>query len=412
MTNIRKRNVLYILHTAQIGGAAKSFFLFLQQIDTSSFNPIIWVGDDGPFAESFRIKGFKVYVGGIASFENTTHFQVNFSIDSVYMIFRFIINIIPTIIKMVTIIRREKIDLVHINSSTPLLCGFISKLMKVKLIWHVREVFPDNGLKNIQTRIIQYCSDAIIAISERVKKDFTKNQKIHVIYNPIDIAFHDKQFDSFAIKKEMNINPDVKIVGIVGQVLRVRGHFILLEAARTVINKKDDVIFIVVGESPRGEKSKLKKIMKDLLIFICHKDFMKDDERLRVLINKYQLEKQFIMLGYRREVDRLISIMDIVVCPNIAEEAFGRVMYEAGSQRKAIITSNLESFLETINDCVNGKLVEPNNPRELADAIIQILSDDKNAQLMGENLFRIVKERCEKKGQAISIMQLYNGFAY
>jgi teichuronic acid biosynthesis glycosyltransferase TuaC len=80
----------------------------------------------------------------------------------------------------------------------------------------------------------------------------------------------------------------------------------------------------------------------------------------------------------------LYSYADVFILPSLSE---GRptVINEAMVSGCAIIASNIDGVPEQVIDGYNGFLVEPGNPRQLANKIRQLVEDENLIRIMGKN---------------------------
>jgi len=77
-------------------------------------------------------------------------------------------------------------------------------------------------------------------------------------------------------------------------------------------------------------------------------------------------------LGHSDNVQEEIAKVDCVVLPSY-REGLSRVLLEASSMEKPIITTNVPGCRDVVDNAVNGYLVEVKNSTKLAEAIEQIL---------------------------------------
>ena len=68
-------------------------------------------------------------------------------------------------------------------------------------------------------------------------------------------------------------------------------------------------------------------------------------------------------LGFRRDIPRLMRMMDLIVHASTAPEPFGRVLVEAMLARTPLIASRAGGALEIVQDRVSGRLVAPDDVR-------------------------------------------------
>ena len=75
---------------------------------------------------------------------------------------------------------------------------------------------------------------------------------------------------------------------------------------------------------------------------------------------------------------------------------------------KPIIASNLGGFKEIIKDGKHGKLVEPGNPQDLADALTEILKNRDLTNEMGKSVKKLSLNWPDWKEIARQTIEIYN----
>ena len=103
-----------------------------------------------------------------------------------FKVFKSIFFNLYAVYKITQLIKKEKVDIVHTNTSV-LAAGIIaSKLADVKHVWHLREYqfgwYPFIGFNLLRALIKK--SDAVISITKDIKK-FFKCEKADVIYDAV-----------------------------------------------------------------------------------------------------------------------------------------------------------------------------------------------------------------------------------
>ena len=76
----------------------------------------------------------------------------------------------------------------------------------------------------------------------------------------------------------------------------------------------------------------------------------------------------------RIKVCKLMLSSSLVVVPSIWPEPLGRVAIEANYLGIPVVASNIGGLPEVVEDGITGYLVEPNNPKALAEGIVKALS--------------------------------------
>jgi len=98
-------------------------------------------------------------------------------------------------------------------------------------------------------------------------------------------------------------------------------------------------------------------------------------------------------IGKTDDIESFFDLADFIVCPSY-REGLSRLLIEAASCRKAIITTNVPGCRDIVEENFNGFLCEPRNSNSLKEVILRGIKTS-NADLVrfGENSREIVKSR-------------------
>lgn len=283
---------------------------------------------------------------------------------------------------------KNPIDILHIHE---VYTGFAASISKISLgipfvcSLHneVRKVLP-----------IKSCN-RFIAVSEYVKKFLIDEHKINQnkisILNPaIDVKIHNSKSHEDA-KKELGLK-NKKLILFVGRKCPEKGPLILIKALNNVIKKYPDTICYLIGPdysfglNINSYSKYLQNAIKEL--GLANNVFLKG------FVSNFELQLYYLA-------------SDIFVCPSVWNEPFGIVLLEALSYGKPVIASKVGGIPEIIEDKRTGLLVNPNNPRELGDAILFLLRNPLLAQSLGLNGFREVEKKYDFKTVSNICLEIY-----
>lgn len=202
-------------------------------------------------------------------------------------------------------------------------------------------------------------ADRIIAISEQTKEDIIKyfdadENKISVVYQGCNNIFR---------------NPITEInIENVRKKYNLPSHFLLNVGA---IEKRKNAALII-------EALHLKKIDIPLVIVGKAYEYIND---LKNLISKYKMENQvtFIHNAETADLPAIYAMAEIFIYPSIFE-GFGIPVLEALCTCTPVIASTGTCFEETGGP--DTVYINPYDPEELAVSIQNILSDQKQRELM------------------------------
>lgn len=114
-------------------------------------------------------------------------------------------------------------------------------------------------------------------------------------------------------------------------------------------------------------------------------------------IAELQVGHAIRLVGYVKDVPELFAAADVFVLPSVAipglpQEGTPLAIEEAGAAGIPVVTTRISGNAEIIRDGFNGRVVAPQQPAQLADAIVDVLRNPERMK-MGENGKRVVRER-------------------
>ena len=276
------------------------------------------------------------------------------------------------------IISEIKPDLVHIRSRWPANCfnGILKKL-KIPIVTTYHGTYSGNNnyfKRNYNRAMVD--GDKVIAISDFISNEIIKffpkaKNKIVVIHRGIDT----KYFDPKSINETRKLNAITSlglyesphIILLPGRITRWKGHLVAIKSAKIIKDLRPDLnfVFLIVGshQNRDGYKNNLNKQLK-----------------------KNGLESNVIFTGSKIDMPAIYTLADIVLSTSIEPEAFGRVSCEASSMTKPVIASNLGASKDIILNNKTGWLVNPNDEKNLAEKILEVLDfPQEKKDLVGSN---------------------------
>lgn len=90
-------------------------------------------------------------------------------------------------------------------------------------------------------------------------------------------------------------------------------------------------------------------------------------------------------LGNVKDMPSLISQNDVVCLPTTYGEGVPRILIEAASCQRAIVTTDVAGCREIVSHNYNGFLVSPNDPRSLAEHLQTLIVDKDKLVKFGKN---------------------------
>jgi len=255
--------------------------------------------------------------------------------------------------KLVTIIRNEKIDIVHARSRVPAWIAFFAcRQTEAHFLTTCHGYYSTNFL----SRVMGW-GKMIIAISEIIGRhmieDFsTPAENIRVIPRSVDL-------NKFNVPRPPKTDKKSFTVCIIGRITPLKGHPYFLKAMARVLNQMPSVRVQIIGDAPAK-----KQPYKDELI---------------LLTKRLGIADKVEFMGNRRDIPQLLSKADCLVLSTITHEAFGRVIIEAQAAGVPVVATQVGGVTEIIDHEKTGLLVMPKDEQAMAEAVIRILRNPQMA---------------------------------
>ncbi|MFH1414091.1 MAG: glycosyltransferase family 4 protein [Candidatus Omnitrophota bacterium] len=295
-------------------------------------------------------------------------------------------KILASAFKLKSVIRREKIDLVHSHSRTTQVLGVL--LYKFYALAHISTCHGFFKAR-FSRRLFPCWGQKVIAISEPVRdhliKDFKVNERdIIVIHNGIDLErFSWAGTQERAEKKREFGLGDGPVVGIVARLADIKGHLYLIRAMKQVLERVADARLLIIGEGRMYKK--LVDLSKTLGI----------DNSVEFIPKLSDTRDAFL-------------VIDIFAMPSL-KEGLGLSIMEAMACGLAVVACGVGGITSLINDQVNGLLVEPANVDQLAKALLELLTDPSRAKSLGIAASDFVRKNFSQEKMVELTERVYSG---
>ncbi len=275
----------------------------------------------------------------------------------------------PCMFTIAKLIRKYHVDIVHVNGGLNIQVSLAAKFSRAKLLWHLNDVRNPKLLKLTLLVLFRVLPDKVVVASTAVEECYYgKNnaaEKMEVLYPPVDTSrFYPDEITATKYRHELRIQPEEKVVGIVGNINPFKGYEYFLQAARLIKQEIENVKFLVVGEK-----------------LATHERYW---QNIRSLLTDLDLEEDVIFTGHRTDICEILNLMDVFVLSSI-HEAAPIVVLEAMACAKPIVATNVGGVPELVVDGETGIVVPPRDSKAVAVAVLRLLDQPEKAIQMGLN---------------------------
>jgi glycosyltransferase involved in cell wall biosynthesis len=344
-------NVLYVIWSLGLGGAEQVVISLAKGLDRNKFKPFVCcLNDEGRFAEEVKKEGIQVIALNKAK-------GIDFSLIS----------------KMVRVIKENNIQIIHTHLWGANFWGrFAASAAKVPVVVteHNVDVWK-SSLHFMIDRFLFRKTDCFIAVSETVRNFYAQKlgiekEEIRVVYNGVDTTMSQgHNVTRSQVKASLGVKEDEKVIAVIGRLVPQKGMAFFLEALREMFNANlresnangrglDKIKVLIVGEGPLLESHKSQ-------------------------VASHKLNDKVKFLGFRKDIQEILSITDILVLPS-SREGLPMILLEAMGAGAIVIATRVGGTPELVQDGVNGYLVEYGDISGLREKLEDILSTVNGSQ--------------------------------
>ena len=385
---MRSKRILYVELAPAVGGSVISLYQLVKGLDRERYTPLVMMRAGNPYVERFRALDVPVATLGeadrgdaVQSAQESAPLRWEGLRQSGLAgglkrsaIGEGLVHLAGFYLRTWPELRREaqalgeqfealaqrsgRPDLVHLND---VVCVSRAGIMAARqaglpAICHLRAM----AWRNHADRRLSHYLRGYICISQAVdayqRRLGGRTSPSWIVYNGLDLAEFPDDLPRTAgeARRELGLCVDDQVVGCVGRLVAWKGQEVLLRALAELAPQFPRLRGLIVGAPERGGEGYV--------------------EQLQRLAASLGLEDRVVFTGFRRDVPRLLSALDILAHTSTAPEPFGRVLIEGMAAGVAVIGAAAGAVPEIITDGVNGRTVPPNDPRALAEALADALT--------------------------------------
>jgi starch synthase len=308
------------------------------------------------------------------------------------------------------------VDVIHTHTWYVSMAGFLAKkLHSIPFVltthsleplraWKAEQLGSGYAMSSWMERTAILDADAIIAVSKGTKADILRaypdvqTDRIHVIYNGIDLAQYQKTSDTSALPG-FGVNLAQPYILFVGRITRQKGVTHLVDAIRYLPPNTQVVLCAGAPDTPEIAAEMRSKV----------------EEARAHNPNIVWIDKMVT----KEDAIQLYSNCAVFACPSVYEP-FGIINLEAMACQAPVVASATGGILEVVVDGTTGYLVPfeqdpvtsfPTNPdkfaRDLAAKLSTLLADRAKAKQFGQAGRKRVEEHFSWTAIADQTTDLY-----
>jgi len=339
----KKINLMHIVLSLVIGGLERLVVESSLRLDPDRFNVEVCCLDElGHFSEYLMNRGINVTL-----LQRNQHRH-----DFFYPI------------RLMSLLRARNIHVMQMHSGTFFLAsqgGFLARTPAMVYTDHGRPLF-EKKIHMIEDRISSWFAHKIIAVSHELEQHLVEvvklpAKKTTTIINGINTKVFATHPSPETLANELGIPQDHQVVGTVARLEKIKDQLTMIDAFKMVHDQIPKSILLFVGDGP-------------------------ERTRLQASVEKNKLTGSVIFTGGRKDVPELLNLFDIFVLTSLSEGTSISLLEAMASGVPAVVT-DVGGNPSIVDDMVNGIIVKTKKIRQIAEAILSLLSNHDQRRQFG-----------------------------
>lgn len=305
-------------------------------------------------AEGMRSRGHEITIavvkgGKLAEKARSASFQV-YEMDFTKS------KAMKTILQLISIIKKHKIDLVNTHSSMDAWLGGIASRISRKKVIRTRHLSTPTR-KGLNSRLIyNTLADFVVTTSSRIITPIIRQAKIDqkrckLIATGIDPKkLQPSQDDVLAFRQKIGVSKEDCLVGTVCIIRSWKGIEDFMRAANLLRDIKQ-LKWVIIGDG-----------------YI---------DQYKALAAELSLGNILYFAGHLEDPSPAIAALDIFCLLSTANEGISQACLQAAYLEKPLITTTIGGLPEVCRQAETGILVPPYNPKDVAAAVLSLYDDSE-----------------------------------
>ena len=233
--------------------------------------------------------------------------------------------------------------------------------------------------------------DSVLAVSPQVREfcirqDGLNPAKVRTLFSGLELEGIAKATSRTIMRLQMNIPENVPVIATVGNIRRVKGIDVLVEAAALVCRKYPKAIFLVVGRKSDEE--------------YC--------QELETRIYSLGLSANFLFLGSCEDVFSILRMSDIFCLPS-RSEGFSNALIEAMACRLPCVATDVGGNREVVDHGQTGFIVASEDHGDMAGRLMYLLDDPSLSTEMGLRGEEVIQNGFTAQAMMKNLVSVYQG---
>ncbi|HEX2221391.1 MAG TPA: glycosyltransferase [Candidatus Limnocylindria bacterium] len=366
--------VLYVIHGPVFGGAHNQALRLRAPLEARGVETIVVLpSEPGNAVDRLRRGGVRVVTIPLHRVRATVDPRVHL---------RTVAGLIPEVHGLRRLIREREVDVVQIGGLVNPHGAIAARREGVPVVWQLLDTRAPPPVAFGAMLAVRALATVIMPTGSRVLAAFPGAERLRgrtvPFIPPVDTdAFRPRPELRATLRADWGIPDGAPVVGSIGNLNPQKGYETLVRAFARVRERMPDARLVIVG-SEHGS----------------HAGYAR---RVRALVDALATAEgasPVTFLGPRTDVDRLLAGFDVLALASVPRsEGIPTAALEAMASAVPVVATDVGGVREVVEDGVTGSVVPALDPRSLAAAVVELLSEPSRRSEMAVESRRRAEER-------------------
>jgi polysaccharide pyruvyl transferase CsaB len=370
--------VIYVIGGGEFGGAEKHILDLLIEIKQHGVQGKVICFYEAEFSQALRERGIEVTVLDYGRFDARLAKGLR------------------------RVFREEKPDLIHTHGVK---ANFFARLAAkdladVPLVTTVHSLLRFDYENYLSYRIVSWMervtrryNSHYIAVSRSIGDSLLAEhippEQLTIVHHGIDVerfrpgeeGDEEQLARKRALRAEWGVPEDAYVIGSVGRLVKIKGIDYAIRAMTQVVKAEPRAHLVIIGQGP-------------------------EEARLRELTAELGLDKHVTFGGFRSDIPDCMRAFDCFISPS-QSEGLGLNILEAMATRLPVVITSVGGIRDYAIEGVNARIVQTCSSEDLADKLIQVISDPKRAAQLAATAREFVVEHFSMQSMGSNTVNVY-----
>ncbi len=375
----RHIRIAHVITRLELGGAQQNTLYCCQNHDRKKYEVVLVAGEGGLLDAEARAQPPRTSVHLVPWLKHPVR-----PLQDLIALFR-----------LASLLRREKVQLVHTHSSKAGILGrWAARMAGVPVVvhtihgwgFHPRQAAPVRWLYQALERLCAPKTDRLVAVSDENRRYGLSNsigvagqyQVIHSGIEPMDFKVSAARVRTIRRKMGVGKRP---VVLVLSNFKNQKAPFEVVEVVARLKARAPNAILVWAGDGPLRPAVERE-------------------------IARRGLEGSFKILGWATDISALLAASDCLLLTSLYE-GLPRVVLQAMAAGKPVVATRVSGTPEAVTQGVTGFLREPGDAEGMAQDLERILRNPALARRLGANGRKGLKGSFQIREMLRQIEQLY-----